>query len=372
MNVVNLRKDMKFYIRVVKNGITQGSAEFIITQLSFVKREELVSKTLNVISLLKKEVMGKLLMKSRITYTDTKGGDGTGVPRSSSAIPLSAQQVNRGSMQTMNNGQYNSSKRTTLGTYITQFNSSNPSNYQSQTASNKKNSQVGTKKSMNFGSPNSKRFSAGEANRKASMQVHAENVQVKEDLDTSRIEDLFDDDKQADIANVGKELGFLIYEIKERYKGKFKEDENPEDRTEKGFRAIVDSLFELQAIYYGSFDKSVSLNSCLKSYLVDYSENYRMFNKKTNRLNELLDSFTVKTQFSDVLNRQENKRINDSIEIIKKEVKIYKNILNLKYDQELLEKYKEEMRSEKCKFFLIYFFLFFLVYIFLFFLNLFS
>jgi len=60
-----------------------------------------------------------------------------------------------------------------------------------------------------------------------------------------------------------------------------------------------------------------------------------------------MDSFTVKTQFSDVLNRQENKRINDSVEIIKKEVKIYKNILKLKYDQDLLDKYKQEMRSEK-------------------------
>lgn len=80
---------------------------------------------------------------------------------------------------------------------------------------------------------------------------------------------------------------------------------------------------------------------------MSYSENFRMFNKKTNRLNELLESFGVKTQFSDVLNRQENKRINDCIEIIKKEVKIYKNILKLKYDNELVEKYKQEMRSEK-------------------------
>ena len=290
--------------------------------------------------------MGKLLMKARISYTDTKSPGYTEIPRSSSALPLenkSAQQ-NRGSMQTMSNGQFNSNKRTTLGTYITQFNSSNPSNYPSHTVSNKKNS-------TNFGStPNSKRFSTDrkEKDRKASMQVHAENVQVKEDLDTSRIEDLFDDDKQSDIANVGKELGFLINDIKERYKGRFKEDENPDDRTEVGFRTIVDSLFELQNIYYGSFDKVNELNSCLKSYLVSYSENYRMFNKKTNRLNELLDSFTVKTQFSDVLNRQENKRINDSVEIIKKEVKIYKNILKLKYDQELVEKYKQEMRSDKC------------------------
>ena len=111
MNVVNLRKEMKFYIRVVKNGITQGSAEFIITQLSFVKREELVSKTLNVISLLKKEVMGKLLMKARISYTDTKGVEYTNIPRSSSAIPLenkSAQAPNRGSTN------FNSNKRTKL------------------------------------------------------------------------------------------------------------------------------------------------------------------------------------------------------------------------------------------------------------------
>jgi len=86
-----------------------------------------------------------------------------------------------------------------------------------------------------------------------------------------------------------------------------------------------------------------------------------MFNKKTNRLNEILESFYVKTQFSDVLNRQENKRIGDCIDIIKKEIKIYKNVLKLKYDNELVEKYKQEMRSEKCKkiIFLKFFILFF-------------
>ena len=177
------------------------------------------------------------------------------------------------------------------------------------------------KKSMNFGSPNSKRFST---DRKKGMQQHAENVQLKEDLDTSRIETLFDDDKQSGIENVGKELNDFINEFKERYKGKFKEEENPEDRTEKGFQKIIDSLFELQEIYYESFGKATSLNSILKSYLLTYSENQRMFNKKTNRLNEILESFYVKTQFSDVLNRQENKRIGDCIDIIKKEIKIYK------------------------------------------------
>ncbi len=332
----------------MKHGITQGSAEFIITQLSFVKREELVSKTLNVISLLKKEVIGKILIKARISYTDTKGAYYEDIPRSSSALPLEnkSAQPNRGSMQTMINGNFNSNKRTTLSTYISQFNSSNPlGNMPNHTVSNKKNSNF-MKKSMNFGSPNSKRFST---DRKKSMQQHAENVQLKEDLDTSRIETLFDDDKQSGIENVGKELNDFINEFKERYKGKFKEEENPEDRTEKGFQKIIDSLFELQEIYYESFGKATSLNSILKSYFLTYSENHRMFNKKTNRLNELLETFSVKTQFSDVLHRNDNKRIKDTIEIIKKEIKIYKNVLKLKYDNELVEKYKQEMRSEKCK-----------------------
>lgn len=338
---------MKFYIRVTKNGITQGSAEFIITQLSFVKREEIVSKTLNVISLLKKEVIGKVLMKSKIQYTDTKGASFEDIPRSSSALPLenrSAQQ-NRGSMQTMNNGQFNSNKRTTLSTYISQFNSSNQTiNFPSHTVSNKKNSTTG-KSSTNFGSPN-KRSST---DRKASMQKHAENVQLKEDLDTSRIETLFDDDKQPGIENVGAELTKFISDFKERYKGRFKEEENPEDRTEKGFQEIIERMFELQNIYLETFGKATSLNSILKSYLLTYSENYRMFNKKTNRLNELLETFTIKTKFSDHLNREDNKRLNDCFDIIRKEIKIYKNILKLKYDNELVEKYKQEMRSEKCK-----------------------
>lgn len=338
---------MKFYIRVTKNGITQGSAEFIITQLSFVKREEIVSKTLNVISLLKKEVCGKLLMKSKIQYTDTKGAPYEDIPRSSSAIPLEnrSAQANRGSMQTMNNGQFNSNKRTTLSTYISQFNSSNQSSgMPSHTVSNKKNSTT-NKSSINFGSP-SKRSST---DRKASMVQHAQNVQLKEDLDTSRIETLFDDDKRTNIENVGNELSKFIADFKERYKGRFKEDENPEDRTDKGFQEIADRLFELQNIYLDTFGKATSLNSILKSYLMSYSENYRMFNKKTNRLNELLETFTIKTKFADHLNREENKRINDCCDIIRKEVKIYKNILRLKYDNELVEKYKQEMRSEKCK-----------------------
>ena len=67
------------------------------------------------------------------------------------------------------------------------------------------------------------------------------------------------------------------------------------------------------------------------------------------RINFSSLSLAIKKEFSDILNRQDNERIAESIDIHKKELKIYKNIFKIKYDQHLFEKYKEEMKSEKCK-----------------------
>jgi hypothetical protein len=193
-----------------------------------------------------------------------------------------------------------------------------------------------------YSSPNSKRYST----EKKRASVIARN-KLKDEVDNSRIETLFDDDKISGIENVGKNLQDFIVEFRSRYKEKF--EENPEDKTQEGFQKIIDQMFDLQEIYYEDFEKATSLNSILKSYLLSYSENYRIFNKKTNRLNEILETLSVKKEFSDTLNRQDNQRINDCIDIHRKELKIYKNIFKVKYDQDLFEKYKKEMKSEKCK-----------------------
>jgi len=201
----------------------------------------------------------------------------------------------------------------------------------------------------NGGSPNSKRFSTEKKNKNMRNSYDIKNGynnKVQDELDKSRIETLFDDDKANGIENVGKDLEEFITEFRSRYKEKF--EENPEDKTQEGFQKIIEQLFDLQDVYYEDYKKASSLNNILKSYLISYSENFRYSNKKNNRLNEMFETLAVKREFSENLNRQDNQRINESIDIHKKELKTFKNIFKLKYDQNLVEKYKEEMRSEKC------------------------
>lgn len=340
---------MKFYFRVQKHGITQGSTDFSITQLNFVKRDELITKTLNVISLVKKDVIGKLLIKARLSYSDsasylTNINNIKDITRSSSALPLENRSAaTRGSLTTYVNG---STSNKQVPSYTSYFGSMGLTGSLTSFNTTKKNSAAGKNGSLRanlYASPNNKRFST---EKKNSSSAFAKNVSIPDELDKSRIETLFDDDKIDGIENVGKSLQDFITEFRARYKEKF--EENPEDKTQEGFQKIIDQLFELQEIYYEDYGKASSLNNILKSYLLSYSENFRYSNKKNNRLNEMFETLAVKKEFSDNLNRQDNERISESIDIHRKELKIYKNIFKVKYDQNLVDKYKEEMRSEKC------------------------
>ncbi len=348
-DITSLRKEIKFYIRVIKHGISQGCTDFNITQLHFVKREELISKTLNVISLIKKDVIGKLLIKARITYTDstsylTNLNNIREVTRSSSALPLENRSASvRGSTTTYINGSTSNKQVHSHTSYfgtIGLTGSLGSFNTYKKNSTTKNGSLI---KANLYSSPNSKRFST----EKKNSTNFTKNVSIQDDLDKSRIETLFDDNKIGGIENVGKNLQEFITEFRARYKEKF--EENPEDKTQEGFHKIIDQLFELQEIYYEDYGKASSLNNILRSYLISYCENFRYSNKKSNRLNEMFETLAIKKEFSDILNRQDNERIAESIDIHKKELKIYKNIFKIKYDQHLFDKYKEEMKSEKCK-----------------------
>ena len=348
VDITNFRKETKFYFRVQKHGITLGSTDFSITQLNYVKRDELLTKTLNVISLAKKDVIGKLLIKARISYSDSPSYLSNlncikEVTRSSSALPLENRSAaNRGSMTTYSNGSTSNNK---VPNYTSYFGSMGVAGSLTSFKTTKKNStgKNGSLKPNHYSSLNNKRFST----EKKKSTAGAKGIIIPDDLDKSRIETLFDDNKIEGIENVGKNLQEFIVEFRARYKEKF--EENPEDKTQEGFKKIIDQLFDLQEIYYEDYRKAGSLNNILKSYLISYSENFRYSNKKNNRLIEMFETLGIKKEFSDNLNRQDNERITESIDIHRKELKIYKNIFKLKYDKNLVEKYKEEMKSEKCK-----------------------
>ena len=141
----------------------------------------------------------------------------------------------------------------------------------------------------------------------------------------------------------------FICDFRLRYKEGF--EENPEDTTIEGFQRIMNQLFELQEIYHENFEKGSFLNAILKSFFISYNENYRNLNKKNNRINEALEIMHLKKDFSENFNRNDNQRILQSIDLHLKEIKIYKNILKINYGQKLIDKYKEDLRTEKCKFY---------------------
>lgn len=284
---------------------------------------------------MKKEIVGKLQINTKLTYSDSQSEKIQEITRSSSALQIGKRiekNLNRGSMVTMKNGSTN--QRKTLESYLTKTKIEEPKFDLSPTKS---------KKSYDVSRiPSIKRCSS------VRRSSYLKTPKIKDELDSSRIETLFDDDKLSSIENVGKKLMEKIDEIADRYKGRF--DVDPEHYTLQGLYKLRDNLFEIIELYHFTFDNSVSLNSILKSYLLSYSENFRTINKKMNKLNELLETLSVKAEFSDRYYRDDNEIIYNSIDILRKEIHMYKIIFNLKYTKELEEKYKEEMKNEKCKY----------------------
>ena len=63
----------------MKNGVTHGICEFLISQLSFLKREEKINKTILVNDLMKKNNLGKLTLKITINYNENSTNNNNGV-----------------------------------------------------------------------------------------------------------------------------------------------------------------------------------------------------------------------------------------------------------------------------------------------------
>jgi len=63
----------------------------------------------------------------------------------------------------------------------------------------------------------------------------------------------------------------------------------------------------------------------------------------------MFETLAIKENFAFNLNRQDNKQINESINLNKKELIVYKDVLKVKCNQGLFEKYKDELNTKKCK-----------------------
>lgn len=106
---------------------------------------------------------------------------------------------------------------------------------------------------------------------------------------------------------------------------------------------MIQELFNLQTNYYISFNDSIALNHKLREHLIKYAAKFRLINKKNNKLKERIESNNLKSNLTTIVNREENDRIKDIININKQELTTYKDIFRINYSEDQLNKFKEEV-----------------------------
>jgi hypothetical protein len=106
---------------------------------------------------------------------------------------------------------------------------------------------------------------------------------------------------------------------------------------------MIQELFNLQTTYYNSFNESIGLNQKLREHLIKYAAKFRLINKKNNKLKERIESNNLKSNLTTIVNREENDRIKDIININRQELTTYKDIFRINYTEDQLSKFKEEV-----------------------------
>ena len=108
---------------------------------------------------------------------------------------------------------------------------------------------------------------------------------------------------------------------------------------------MIRELLNLQECYYRGFNDSISLNQKIREFLIKYGSNYRLINKKNNKLKQMIESNNDKYKMAKIIIREENERFRDIINIKKQELRNYKEIFHVKYLDSDLIKFKEEVAN---------------------------
>ena len=101
-------------------------------------------------------------------------------------------------------------------------------------------------------------------------------------------------------------------------------------------------MFRLQDEYYKEFNEDIILNTRLKQLLVLYNQKYRNQVKKTNRLKEHFESINIKNTLTLAINREENTRVRDMVNSNKSELKIFRRMMKINYNDNEINKFKDE------------------------------
>jgi hypothetical protein len=133
----------------------------------------------------------------------------------------------------------------------------------------------------------------------------------------------------------------------------------PNDQTFLKFEAkmLADKFFEIQDNYYAQLKELMTLYRNFKKFYLAYNDKFRNINKKHNRIKEALESNHLKTTVLGFINKEEDKRANESLSINRDEMKIYNTLFNQTSQKAQVDEFanieKENYFNDKEKLFTI-------------------
>jgi hypothetical protein len=114
-------------------------------------------------------------------------------------------------------------------------------------------------------------------------------------------------------------------------------------------KEIIDQLFEYQNNYYNKFKESVALNNILIDDFNKYNELYRRIIKKENKLNELIENNQIKKEIVVNIRRGENNHIRQILPLKHREIDLYKDVYNVPFTEKDVQEYsinKENLEKQ--------------------------
>jgi hypothetical protein len=126
---------------------------------------------------------------------------------------------------------------------------------------------------------------------------------------------------------------------------RFEASESNKENKSKA-KEIIRKLFSIQEVYYHDHNKLLYENKRLKELYLKNNEKHRIVVKKINRLKELSENTDFKENLTIKVNREENRRVKQQLDLHKAELKIYRTLFGVSYNKKEIDEYTKITLNE--------------------------
>ena len=321
-----LKKDIKYSIKVTKNGSLLGLCDLIIPQSILSKRENIFDKVcnINMTDSIRRILFGSpqsnIVLKLNIHVTlQYKEKDKT--------TNKNVQKKNEFHLSKELN---NSSKKLKIQNNLLEKDKTY-TNYHTKNDNQKKN--ISSLKKQRSTSKSKSVSQLSKINNNINNNDVKKNSSQKELLPAKKenvnIESSFmDDELNTPVQNIDNNfLNFMNNFEQKNPLQKINEFNNTNDMIEYTKNNIT-QLLDYQTQYYNLLKNSLIAKNKYKNFLVQYNEKYRLAQKKLNKLNELTEKSEIESNIINNPDFTEINELNHLVPVKENELDIFKNIYN--------------------------------------------